>query len=200
MDYSKLITPKEHHKILYDMIENVMGTFQRREILCWIEGGTLLGAVRDGGIIAHDDDIDLGVMLFDLEKVRKVTKKIATRYNYILDDTSQGLIKLIHPKVFNGKHPVVDIFILAHMTDGKVEPTNMNFINRWPDWWHHEDDFHELASYKFGRLNVLGPKNPIPHLNRRFPNWQTEIVIIDHRSNILCKFDLSEIKKCKEII
>lgn len=31
-------------------------------ILYGIEGGTLLGAVRERGIIAHDDDIDLYIM------------------------------------------------------------------------------------------------------------------------------------------
>ena len=33
-----------------------------REIICSIESGTLLGAVREERIIAHDDDVDVYVV------------------------------------------------------------------------------------------------------------------------------------------
>lgn len=45
----------------------VLGALLDREnIAWWIDYGTLLGYVRDGGFIAHDSDIDIGIFGSDL--------------------------------------------------------------------------------------------------------------------------------------
>ena len=45
---------------------------QKESLVYWIIGGTLLGSVRHGDIIKHDDDIDLAIKLDDLEKLKAV--------------------------------------------------------------------------------------------------------------------------------
>jgi len=51
----------------------VMQLFINNNIKCWLDGGSLLGAVRNGDIPPGDDDVDIGVFTSDLNKIYKLT-------------------------------------------------------------------------------------------------------------------------------
>lgn len=55
---------------LLDMLIAVDTICRKNEIPYWIEYGTLLGAVRHGGFIPWDDDIDIAVMEKDYKRLR----------------------------------------------------------------------------------------------------------------------------------
>ena len=48
----------------------------RNKITYWTMKGTLLGVVREKGIIPHDYDIDLGMLHDDINKVASLRKQI----------------------------------------------------------------------------------------------------------------------------
>jgi phosphorylcholine metabolism protein LicD len=47
---------------LYKLLQTLLDIFNKNNIECFADGGTLLGAVRHQGIIPWDDDIDLSII------------------------------------------------------------------------------------------------------------------------------------------
>jgi lipopolysaccharide cholinephosphotransferase len=57
---------------LLDMLKAVDAILNKHGIDYWLEGGTLLGAVRHGGFIPWDDDVDIAVMWHDYKRLKKI--------------------------------------------------------------------------------------------------------------------------------
>jgi phosphorylcholine metabolism protein LicD len=53
--------------ICQEVLNFIVNVCEKHGIEYWLEGGTLLGAVRHGGFLPWDDDIDLGMMRKDYE-------------------------------------------------------------------------------------------------------------------------------------
>ena len=57
------------------ILEDIDRICKTHNILYWIEGGTLLGAMRHGGFIPWDDDLDVSMMRKDYAKFLSVASK-----------------------------------------------------------------------------------------------------------------------------
>lgn len=62
---------KAQHRML-DILSIVDIILRKHNIDYWLDGGSLLGAVRHGGFIPWDDDLDIAIMNKDLPKAKKV--------------------------------------------------------------------------------------------------------------------------------
>lgn len=60
-------------------LREVKEVFDKLGIRCWLDWGTLLGAVRDGEIIEWDNDIDLGTMEDDWGKILSAIPELEKR-------------------------------------------------------------------------------------------------------------------------
>ena len=66
---------------LLDILKKFDAICQKHHIPYWLDSGTLIGAVRHGGFIPWDDDIDVCVLLKDYKKLRKIlVKELSTPY------------------------------------------------------------------------------------------------------------------------
>jgi hypothetical protein len=62
-----------------DMLDTIIREFRESPIVWWIDSGTLLGFVREGGFLKHDSDIDIGIIFDDklITEVESLMERLA---------------------------------------------------------------------------------------------------------------------------
>lgn len=80
------------------ILETVDQICRKHHIPYWISGGTLLGAMRHGGFIPWDDDIDIELMRSDYKRLLKVLKAELPDDMYLQTPNERGY-RLLFSKV-----------------------------------------------------------------------------------------------------
>lgn len=119
----KITTLEELHKIELDMFLDVVKFCDDNNITYYLSGGTLIGAIRHGGFIPWDDDIDLMMPRKDFEKFCRTYTN--DRYKALRDG------------VFLGGN-VLDTYTYMEFTFHEIEEHKCIYmdifpIDGWPD-------------------------------------------------------------------
>jgi lipopolysaccharide cholinephosphotransferase len=158
----------EYAVALYQMMQDVHQVLEVCEIPYWIDGGTLLGAIRHKGIIPWDDDLDIQISGENQETYINKALPIIRKLGY---ETPGGGCKILtSEKMFktdpSENPPSCDVFV-ARKINGRLD------IN-----WPHAiqiSDWLPLKKYKFGTIEVWGCNNPTPYLNDLYgKNWNVQ--------------------------
>lgn len=89
--FSLMATKSENLRLLQrgnsKLLSDFAGLCKQLDIEYWLMFGTLLGAVRHGGFIPWDDDLDVGMMRDDIQKLAHAVKdddryRISSVYDY----------------------------------------------------------------------------------------------------------------------
>ena len=91
---------------LLRFIDNVCNKYS---LNYWISDGTLIGAVRHGGFIPWDDDIDVSILREDYEKLIEILPKEIEKYDYFKQECGLSLLRDNHENYFKDFKSVYDV-------------------------------------------------------------------------------------------
>lgn len=107
---------KNFHKNGLEVIRHLSNTCHQHNVMYWLDFGTLLGAIREKGFIAHDNDIDIGVKFEDREKFQQAITSAGFKLTreFLIKD-GEHLIGI--EQTYHYKGVLVDIFYYIYLTD-----------------------------------------------------------------------------------
>lgn len=118
------------------MAKDIDTLCRKHNITYWIDGGTTLGAVRSGGFIPWDDDLDLCFLVDDFHRVRKAIKEdlIPNNPKYLLYNDHRPFEHyseyLADTSMMKNKFYPVEIDLIRV----KSIPNNKQAIQKDKDW------------------------------------------------------------------
>lgn len=168
----------------YELMRDVLDVLDDFSVEHWLMAGTLLGAVRHGGIIPWDDDVDVAVGPLDSPRLGDVCAALKAPWRS--EATWFGY------KLFRGDAhwPFVDLFTTQFdAATETVRYASPVARETWPDEWWRVDELYPLRPINFGaerraRLKPPSPNDCWPYLSRSFKdNWRTNArtPVWDHR-------------------
>lgn len=184
---------------LYRTMATIHDIFTKHKIPYWVTGGTLLGAVRHGGMIPWDDDLDICMMLKDVPKLKKLTK-VFEKAGYELsdgqydEDEKADQCKKVRGSCDwyiskQGSSLGCDIFVMINNPRKTFQITYANPYwrsaeNGGKNCYYQKDHIYPLVPLRFGNFFVYAPNNSIEHLNRCYgTDWNSVgMMLFNHRT------------------
>jgi phosphorylcholine metabolism protein LicD len=176
-DFDKYKIPETTKIILITMMQKIDKILTDHNIKYFVEGGSLLGAVRHNGLIPWDDDIDLGIFDKDFEKIIPLFEKnlYDDQMQIKLQRTNRDMIKIFvsdlwYKNTETGQiigTPTIDIFKYTKSND-KIKLASLKDRQRFKNCYYLKSELLPLKKYNFEYITVMAANNPIPFLKRYY--------------------------------
>jgi phosphorylcholine metabolism protein LicD len=178
-NFSEIVYPASQDILkCYQTLYDITKLFDEHKIKYYIDGGTLLGAVRHKGMIPWDDDLDVEVLQRDESKLTSDSFKLSLKKNgYNIHSYRLGykIYKINGRSIENyeWKYPFLDVFI-SKIEDDRTKLVLSDKDNNWDNCHFLKDELYPLKKYKFGEFQVTGPNNPYGYLNKCYgKDWNS---------------------------
>lgn len=93
---------------LVNMLEWFHDFCEKNNLKYFIIAGTMLGAVRHGGFIPWDDDIDVGMPREDYEKLRDISSNINNKYLFEYPDVKKKDFPFLWAKLYDTSTTLIE--------------------------------------------------------------------------------------------
>lgn len=162
------------------------------KIQYWADYGTLMGAVRnpltthadypwltppfslEPGIVPHDKDSDIGVLIADWAPAVALMRKIekANGFNLVVRP-HRGSMKV---RLSRTNHTNIDIFFWYARPDGTMFRRGYARVDAFKGREFHRSILFPLGTVQWEGLTLPAPHEPEQFLQMRYgPNWRTPI-------------------------
>ena len=109
----------EHQRKCVAALELLSDICSKYHITFYLLAGSTLGAVRHGGFIPWDDDIDVGLKRDEWYQLREILQKESLgEFTYIDDELDPTFPRLFGKILYDGKS-CIDLFLIADWTTNK---------------------------------------------------------------------------------
>lgn len=188
------ITGNERNEIYY-LLKTITDIFDSNNIIYWIDGGTILGAVRHGCLIPWDDDVDICILESDYDKLEEITEQVLPLGFEIIRHWDLYKFRFV-----GREYPFVDIFLNVKQ-GGRYTLNSDKMLAYWPNEYFEFNELFPLRKYKFGDHYYSGPNYPLDYLDRMYSLWEfIGIQSYDHKAKQKIKtmviLDSSNIEQC----
>jgi phosphorylcholine metabolism protein LicD len=170
---------------LYLLLKRTTDLCHENNINYWIDGGTLLGCVREKNQIPYDNDVDLGMLQDDYTKFIKICVPILRKeFNYFCEEQAgPGFLKILSAVCGlqntddenNIVSPCLDI-IVYHNFNGIIAIKERYIRHYYSKFRFLENNLFPLKrEYIYKDLKLYGAINPYPYLERCYGDWNKRI-------------------------
>ena len=151
---------------LYEMFKHLVFVLDKYAVEWVATDGTLLGAIRNGGFIPWDDDIDIAIKKTSYSLLKHIEYILTQAYKYELVSVGK-YCKLKYDKVW------IDIFLLDDdYSFPQKHFENLSFIG---------DELKPIRKCKFYDIDINIPNKAEEYLDRILPGWSSTAVIYNHK-------------------
>lgn len=172
-NYKPMFLSNELKDNFYELFKKFDFICKENNIHYFIIAGTLLGAVRHQEMIHWDDDIDVGILDEDLEKLQNID---FIRYGLQQKQVTRNSIGKIF---FENQHGsgnkyesvFIDIFVFEKV-ENRYQYTSEFALDTWKREFFYENELFPLQPYTFKNMIVMGPNDSLSYSNRAWgKNW-----------------------------
>lgn len=164
----------EEASLFYNLLEKVDHVLTEGHVVYWAEGGTLLGAVRHGGMIPWDNDLDIAILDSDEKKLLELQAQFEElnlgihchwKGIYQIYDKGGTLIDESGPVRF----PYIDVFPMSLRSKDESSDIyiykSLRFFWRYPNNYFHFSQIENIKRVPFGPVTIPIPADPEINLN-----------------------------------
>jgi lipopolysaccharide cholinephosphotransferase len=185
----KLLSKQEQRKIQLNILSKFVDFCETNGLRYFLDGGSLLGAIRHNGYIPWDDDIDIGMPRPDYEKLRNIAQQGINKFIFIEEtkDSIYPMIKIVDRRTLLIEFPKTiknrtSVYIDVFPKDGLPKSFILsNFLCRTVRIYVLWNWFNKVGINKWGNsrnfikkcASIIGLKI-INNQNKNFPLKQLE--------------------------